>query len=1011
MFKKLALLACVFVCLKAEAQSCTTAVCTASSASESAVLAAMPSNSNTNATVVVNIPAGTASWTSDFIYTIPSAVTNLTIKGATTITWTGTAGTSSWNYSANDQTIIQDADPGNNSLIAIQTGGSSTFLRITGLTIKSTTGGNKYSGGEVGISGGSHNFRFDHIHITGSGHQNEWLRVVDSVIGVVDHNAGDENPNNSNGDNYFQAFDPVDDNIGWGDGAWADASLWGTINFLFIEDNYLNGGAGDDCAEAGRFVMRYNTLANNYVAIQTHGTKSDAGAGRGCRAFEAYHNYITGPTGAATGDAPIGSKAGPALIWGNSMPQGFYRFFVPSTDRNIGPPPNVNESAGQPTDWGYCGTVINGTGSTWDGNQTTSLGWPCLDGIGRSKGDALNGANTIAARVNTVTGTQSWPHQQLEPVYLWMNNVSPSSGVEVNPRDNSTTADRDYYSECNTGFSDSTCPTTAFNGTHGTGYGTLANRPSTCKAGIGGTYATSPTGSYGVAYWATDANSGNGELYVCTATNTWTAVYQPYTYPHPLDSSLTSTSTSLSASNTTPVAGTNITLTATVSPSSGPTGTVSFYDTGTLLGSSALSSGTATWPVNGITGGVHGYTATYSGDSTYASSTSSQVTVTATSTGTQPPTFSPGGGTYTSAQTVTVSCPTSSSVCFCTTNGSSPNLASTQYTNGAHITIASTTTLQCMAAVPVINQLDAQNNNPSSPGTFWKAPDCISFSGTPPGGAGCSSDDPGGTGLPTFTSHSSGNATPSPDGSTTMEFNETPQANKQTNILFPTSTTFAPWSNNWTHIKSTFQMYLYSSTGISSVETDNALFAQSPTCSGSSGCRWMFGAQNCRTGCPGGHAGEMDFGGNSNLPWTYSGINVLYPVNQWFTVTFLLHFEPSEATTKPCTDSSGNHWPYLYYDAYIFNGTTYNNGGSGWKFCANALPTGWSQGGVTQTQLDGYPTASPVNISAYEAHIDFLTTSDPSSTTSATYTITPVPVNGPTNFSGKVTYSGQIKLQ
>jgi hypothetical protein len=33
-----------------------------------------------------------------------------------------------------------------------------------------------------------------------------------------------------------------------------------------------------------------------------------------------------------------------------------------------------------------------------------------------------------------------------------------------------------------------------------------------------------------VAYWATDANT----LYICNQTNTWTASYRPYTYPHPL---------------------------------------------------------------------------------------------------------------------------------------------------------------------------------------------------------------------------------------------------------------------------------------------------------------------------------------------------------------------------------------------------------------------------------------------------------------------------------------------
>jgi hypothetical protein len=46
--------------------------------------------------------------------------------------------------------------------------------------------------------------------------------------------------------------------------------------------------------------------------------------------------------------------------------------------------------------------------------------------------------------------------------------------------------------------------------------GLLSARPSTCS-----TFQ---------AYFATDTNT----LYKCTATNTWTAYYTPYTYPHPL---------------------------------------------------------------------------------------------------------------------------------------------------------------------------------------------------------------------------------------------------------------------------------------------------------------------------------------------------------------------------------------------------------------------------------------------------------------------------------------------
>lgn len=72
----------------------------------------------------------------------------------------------------------------------------------------------------------------------------------------------------------------------------------------------------------------------------------------------------------------------------------------------------------------------------------------------------------------------------------------------------------------------------------GLGHGLLSYRPTTCTTGA--------------AYWATDANNANGELYSCTASNTWTAFYTPYTYPHPLD-------TSTSSSITPP---TNLTVTA-----------------------------------------------------------------------------------------------------------------------------------------------------------------------------------------------------------------------------------------------------------------------------------------------------------------------------------------------------------------------------------------------------------------------------------------------------------------
>jgi uncharacterized repeat protein (TIGR01451 family) len=84
------------------------------------------------------------------------------------------------------------------------------------------------------------------------------------------------------------------------------------------------------------------------------------------------------------------------------------------------------------------------------------------------------------------------------------------------------------------------------------------------------------------------------------------------------------TSISLSASNTAPVYGQTVALTATVTTPTGdplPTssdGTVTFYDGGTKLGTMNLSGNTATLPNVMLAAGQHTITASYSGDNNFA---------------------------------------------------------------------------------------------------------------------------------------------------------------------------------------------------------------------------------------------------------------------------------------------------------------------------------------------------------------------------------------------------------
>lgn len=271
----------------------------------------------------------------------------------------------------------------------------------------------------------------------------------------------------------------------------APLNLGTTNNTIYIEDCNITSTVTNniDASYGGAYVARFNTITK--MQIEVHSVQATMRAGR---KWEIYANQIENP--GSNYWCPFFIRGGTGVIWGNTL-SGNWTYKQVWVD-------NVRSYCSR-GDGGQC----DGT-SSWDGNVDDPVygntGWPCRDQIGRSTDDWL------------WTDSNPYPTQSSDPAYLWLNrtegNILPVS--VVNNCGDYIKPNRDYYNEV-----------AIFDGSSGTGYGTLANRPSTCTTGV--------------AYWATDQGEWNktpggeqGVLYKCTSTDTWKKYYEPYEYPHPL---------------------------------------------------------------------------------------------------------------------------------------------------------------------------------------------------------------------------------------------------------------------------------------------------------------------------------------------------------------------------------------------------------------------------------------------------------------------------------------------
>jgi hypothetical protein len=413
------------------------------------------------------------------------------------------------------------------------------------------------------------------------------------MFGVLDHNT----INGSSG-NYLQLVEQSNASylgVGqYGDNSWAQPENYGSANFLYFENNTFNnagtteneGTAGGLTNEGGgRVVVRFNTfnITDNFnFSLGWHGTES-SGRPRSTRAYEYYQN--TWACNSTVNGCPpvIGARGGTGLTWGNTLSatsgSTFNTILQMNTYRTQGSPSSpwnaCDGSTAYDTNDGttyYSGTITGVSGQTvtvsgspgWTTNQWSPNGAPySVHDVTRSTGSEItaNTANTLTLAYSG--GPGAWTpssgdsiqilratacidqaggrgagtlysgtppastraNQVLSPTYLWMNS-SGSSSATSSADTKRVIANRDFYQET-ANQAAQTSATAPFNGTSGNGHGTLANRPTTCTKGVG--------------YWATDQGSwnqsgkgGQGELFVCTATNQWALYYTPYTYPHPL---------------------------------------------------------------------------------------------------------------------------------------------------------------------------------------------------------------------------------------------------------------------------------------------------------------------------------------------------------------------------------------------------------------------------------------------------------------------------------------------
>ena len=482
-----------------------------------------PTHTAVNGDTIV-IPSGTCTWTSGI--TITGIGIDITGTGAPN-NGGGTVGAGTTNT-----TLVDNASAPLFTFSGLTT--SSSTAKVELLTMSASGAGANTIRGAIAFIGSCASnapycpsYRVDNINFSA----NTWetpmsggFVLLQDMFGVSDHNSATESTAASPTLTQinFASWQGIGD---YGDNSFASPDTFGTAQAVYIENNSVSGvrlsendvSPGGGNSGGARYVCRFNTVSNmsGTGVCSAHGT-AWGGRFRGQRQVEVYYNTVS--VGGC--NAVDGLNSGTAYYFSNSVsaPGGGCNEFV-----NLDIARFVQTGA----PWNHC----DGT-QPWDQSPWSSSS-ACIDQPGSGAGRLLQNSTPVLALAQGVICSllgECWPEPALDPIYE-AGEVMTAGGLGspvVVASDGSSTrvlANRDYYAEVSQ--SAQTSATSPFNGTTGTGYGTLARRPATCTAGVG--------------YWATDQGTWNsysstqeGELFTCTSTNTWTMHYEPYAYPHPL---------------------------------------------------------------------------------------------------------------------------------------------------------------------------------------------------------------------------------------------------------------------------------------------------------------------------------------------------------------------------------------------------------------------------------------------------------------------------------------------